>query len=80
MQQVRQRAFLGLKRDTTSLATSFYVFLCFLAFICCGIQSQGGVAGVASKWQQVPVAMVNLGSLGMAPEQAVLRRQLPSMQ
>lgn len=44
------------------------------------VTSQGGVAGVASKWQQVPVAMVNLGSLGMAPEQAVLRRRLPSMQ
>lgn len=44
------------------------------------VMSQGGGAGVASKWQQVPVATVNLGSPGMALGQAVLRRRLPSMQ
>lgn len=39
-----------------------------------------GGPGVVSKWQQVLIAMVNSGSLGMARGQAVLRRRLLSMQ
>lgn len=58
------------------------VFLCFslLSSILCGIRSQAGGPGVVSKWQQVLIAMVNSGSLGMARGQAVLRRRLLSMQ
>lgn len=47
MQQVRQRAFLGLRRGATSPATSFYVFLCFLAFIpWCSESGRRGRRGV----------------------------------
>lgn len=43
------------------------------------VTSQDDGSGVVWKWQQVPVATVSLGSLGMALGQAALRRQLPSM-
>lgn len=44
------------------------------------VMSQGGGPGVALKWQQVPIATVTLGSLGMALGQVVPRRRLPNMQ
>jgi hypothetical protein len=60
--------------------SNFFMFFSASLLSSRDVQSQGGGAGVASKWQQVPVATVNLGSPGMALGQAVLRRRLPSMQ
>lgn len=60
--------------------SNFFLFFSASLLSSSAIQSQGGEPGVASKWQQVPVAMVNFGSLGMALGQVVLRRRLPSMQ
>lgn len=60
-------------------ATSLYVFFSAALLPSSGIQNQGDGPGVVWKWQQVPVAAVSLGSLGMALGQAALRRQLPSM-
>lgn len=42
------------------------------------VTNQGDGPGVVWKWQQVPVATVSLGSLGMALGQVALRRQLPN--